>query len=413
MKVLFVSPTGALGGAERVLLAILAALRQARPATHCHLLALAPGPLVERAAELGTETTVLPAPFALQTFGDSRLNAAKQRVRPWLNLAWGSVSLSWQTWEYARRLRRQVRAIDPDVIHSNGIKTHALLWLARLNGIPVLWHVHDFIGRRPMARRMIGRAAGTVAGAIAVSRAVAEDLRQLWPLLPIDVMPNAIDTESFCPGSADPGLLDHLAGLSPRSCLRVGLVATYARWKGHAVFLRAAARLVRLRPDLNVRFYLVGGPIYQTRGSQWDRAELQALARELGVDTGDIGFINFQVDVRPIYRSLDIVVHASTAPEPFGMTIIEAMACGKPVIVARAGGAAEIIRPGIDALGVAPASDVELTAAMIRLLDDAVLRSSLGTSARQAVCERFDRRRLGTQMLELLERVGVDSAAPT
>jgi len=412
MKVLFVSPTGALGGAERVLLAILAALRQARPETRCHLLTLAPGPLVERAAELGAETTVLPAPSALQTFGDSRLDSAKQRVRPLLTLAWSSVSLSWQTWEYVRRLRRQVREIDPDLIHSNGIKAHALLWLARLKGIPVLWHVHDFISRRPVARRILGRAAGTVAGAIAVSRAVAEDLRQLWPRLPIDVMPNAIDTESFCPGSADPILLDRLAGLPPRSCLRVGLVATYARWKGQAEFLRAAARLLRLRPDLDMRFYVVGGPIYQTRGSQWDRAELQALAGQLDI-SGNVGFIDFQADVRPIFRSLDVVVHASTAPEPFGMTIIEAMACGKAVIVAQAGGVAEIIRPGIDALGVAPGSDVELTAAMLRLLDDSVLRSSLGTRARQTVCERFDQRRLGTQILELLDRVGVRSVVPT
>lgn len=395
MKILFLSPTGALGGAERVLLSALAATRQARPATQCHLLSMSPGPLVDHAAELGVQTTVLPAPGGLQSFGDSRLRL--------LSLLWKGIPLSWSAWTYVRQLRRQLREIKPDLIHSNGIKSHALLWLAGSNGVPVLWHVHDFLSRRPLARRVLGRAVGKVAGAIAISNAVAEDLRAQWPQLKVTTLANAIDTRSFCPGSADSALLDQLASLPPRSCLRVGLVATYARWKGQDVYLRAAAQVLRKHPEIPVRFYMIGGPIYQTHGSQFDRAELRGMVQDLGI-RADVGFIDFQLDVRPIYRALDIVVHASTAPEPFGLTIIEAMACGKAVIVAQAGGAAEIIRPGQDALGVPPGEQGALADALFGLLNDAGRRSALGAAARTSICERFDQVRFAAEWIDLIDR---------
>jgi glycosyltransferase involved in cell wall biosynthesis len=394
MKILFLNPTGAIGGAERVLLSALAATRQARPETQCHLLTMSSGPLVERASDLGVQTTVLPAPADLQSFGDSQPRL--------LNLLLRSAPLAWATWRYVRQLRRQLREIEPDLIHSNGIKTHALLWLAGTRGTPVLWHVHDFLSRRSLARRVLGRAIGPVAGAIAISHAVADDLRTLWPQLKVHTVANAIDTQVFCPGPGDPALLDRLANLPPRACLRVGLVATYARWKGQDVFLRAAAQVLRQNPGLPVRFYIVGGPIYQTQGSQFDRAELQRLARHLGT-AGDVGLIDFQMDVRPIYRALDIVVHASTLPEPFGLTIIEAMACGKAVIVAQAGGAAEIIRSGHDALGVPPGDERSLATAISKLLHDEAVRSAIGARGRSNICERYDLVRFGSEWVDIVE----------
>jgi glycosyltransferase involved in cell wall biosynthesis len=393
MKMLFLNPTGAIGGAERVLLSALVATRQAKPQTQCHLLAMSSGPLLERAAELGVQTTILPTPAGLQSFGDSSLS--------YLSLLWKGVPLAFATWRYVRQLRRLLREIKPDLIHSNGIKTHALLWLAGTRGVPVLWHVHDFLSRRSLARRVLGGAVCQVAGAIAVSNAVADDLRTLWPQLKVKTVANAIDTAAFCPGPADPGLLDRLANLAPRSCLRVGLVATYARWKGQGVFLSAAARVLREHPELPVRFYIIGGPIYQTQGSQFSRAELQTLIRQLGMEI-NAGLIDFQLDVRPIYRALDVVVHASTLPEPFGLSIIEAMACGKPVIVAQAGGAAEIIHSGDDALGVAPGDESALFGSISKLLHDPTLRSAMGATARSRVCKHYDLVRFGNEWVNLI-----------
>src|SRR5439155_868330 len=145
------------------------------------------------------------------------------------------------------------------------------------------------------------------------SHAVEADARALLPRLPVAVVPNAVDTDHFAPGPADGRLLDELAGLPAAGAgtVRVGLVATYARWKGHDVFLDAAARLAAERLGPAMRFYVIGGPIYQTHGSQWSEDELRRRAGGLA-DAGRVGYIGFQQDPAAVYRALDVVVHAST-----------------------------------------------------------------------------------------------------
>ena len=106
-----------------------------------------------------------------------------------------------------------------------------------------------------------------------------------------------------------------------------------AQWKGHEIFLRALAMLPR---DLLVRGYVIGGSLYSTRGSQADIAQLRRVADTLSLN-GNVGFTGFVNDPAAAIRALDIVVHASTSPEPFGRVIAEAMACGKPVIMSGSG----------------------------------------------------------------------------
>ena len=191
--------------------------------------------------------------------------------------------------------------------------------------------------------------------------------------------------------------------------LRVGLVATYARWKGQDVFLQAARRVAAALPGREVRFYLVGGPIYQTHGSQWSDDELRRQGADL-LAGSRLGFVGFRHDLPEVYRALDIVVHASTQPEPFGLTIVEAMACGRAVIVARDGGAAELFTPGQDALGVPPGQDGALAAAIIDLVNDPAKRQRLGASARTTAVERFRRDRLGPAVLDAYRSFGVGPA---
>src|SRR5262249_6512275 len=150
---------------------------------------------------------------------------------------------------------------------------HLLTHLARLRRSLVVWHIHDFLTLRPLMARALRWTCGAAQGALAISQAVAQDARHVLRRLPIAVIPNGVDTTRFAPGPCDGRRLDELAGLPPAApdTVRVGLVATYARWKGHEVFLQAAARLAR--EALPVRFYIVGGPIYQTAGSQWSEAE--------------------------------------------------------------------------------------------------------------------------------------------
>ena len=186
--------------------------------------------------------------------------------------------------------------------------------------------------------------------------------------MPVTVVYNAIDTVRFAPGVGDGARLDGLAGLPAalEGTVRVGLVATYARWKGQDLFMMAISRVQSVRP---ARFYIVGGPIYKTAGSQFSEEELRELAGKLGV-ADRLAFVPFQAETADAFRALDVVIHASTHPEPFGRTIVEAMACSRPVVVANAGGASELFTEGKDALGVTPGDPDALAQAMDRLIDN-------------------------------------------
>jgi glycosyltransferase involved in cell wall biosynthesis len=402
MRVLYLSPTAALGGAERVLLSVLSALRDAGSPVQPHLLALADGPLLEHAARLGVAGTALPMPAGLAAVGDSQLTAGAGR-RALLGQALRALPA---TARYLRRLRRHVAALAPDLVHSNGIKTHLLGRLAGLGARPVVWHVHDYYGSRPVVGRLLRWACRGVGCAVAVSESVAEDTRRALPGCPVEVIANAIDVDHFAPAPRDGAWLDARAGLppAPPGTVRVGLVATYARWKGQDVFLEAAGRLLRTEPSAPVRFYVVGGPIYQTRDSQFSEAELRARADGHGL-RGRVGFLGFLDDPAEAYRSLDIVAHASARPEPFGLTIVEAIACGRAVITTGAGGAAELFRHGHDAVGVPPGDAAALAEAVGQLAHDPGQRDRLGTNARRTACGRFGRERLGPQFLAVYQRL--------
>jgi glycosyltransferase involved in cell wall biosynthesis len=402
MRLTFLNPVGVVGGGERVLLAAARQVRRLRPDWPVSAVLAGDGPLAPALAALGAEVVVRPQPAALAGAGDTQLRAGG--VGKLLGLARRAAAAGPAGWGYLRRLRADLRRLGPDVLHSNGLKTHFLAAVATVGLRPplapaVVWHLHDFYSHRPLARRLVGRLRRGVAAAVAISDAVKHDAEPLLPGVPVRVVRNAVDTDHFTPADRDGAELDRLAGLPPAGgVVRVGLVATYANWKGQDVFLDALARVE------GARGYVVGGPIYATAGSQFSREELEARADRLGL-RGRVGFVPFQADPADVYRMLDVVVHASTRAEPFGLTIIEAMACGKAVVVAAAGGAAELFAEGIDGLGHQPGDVAGLADAIRQLAGAADLRRQLGEAARQTAVERFHEDRFGRELVAVYEEI--------
>jgi glycosyltransferase involved in cell wall biosynthesis len=181
--------------------------------------------------------------------------------------------------------------------------------------------------------------------------------------------------------------------------VRVGLLATFARWKGHEVFLEALSLIPR---SLNIRGYIIGDALYQTGGSQYSLNELQKLARKFELKDR-VGFTGFIADSSAAIRSLDIVVHASTQPEPFGLVIVEGMSCSKPVIMSAAGGATELVEDGVTALTHEPGNAAELARQIMLLAGDAELRQRLGDAGRVSVEKRFDNNRTAVELVGLYE----------
>ncbi len=424
-RLLFVSPVGFIGGAERVLLECVRQVRIRKPDWSVTVLLLDEGPLTQAVVELGAKARVVAMPAFLSQRGDSRLiqrdqydasNSVPTSANQGVDHSRGSPKVgdskpslakrifdapmyAVELFGFYRRVKQVFRELQPDLVHSNGLKSHLITSLTRPTSAPVLWHIHDFYSHRPKVQAWIRRLSSKASGCLAISPAVADDIRMVLPGMPVHLLENAVDTERFSPGPAEANELERLASLENTfNGLRVGLIATYANWKGQDVFLKALAGIP------NVRGYIIGGPIYSTGGSQWSEAELRGLAESLGI-TDRIGFIRFQSDPTRLYRSLDIVVHASIRPEPFGLTIIEAMACGRPVVVSDAGGASSLFIEGETGIGHIPGDVDSLRAAIVKLTDDAQLRKRMGSEARSAAKQRFSTDRFGEKLLTIFESI--------
>lgn len=396
MRIAFISVSDQMGGSEAMLLQIASELRRSRPAWALQLILPGSGPLAEASRQIGMDVCVLPMPPSLARLGESGLTGGRRGPAA-LRLVRAALDLP----RYQRRLRQALALFRPDVVHTNGFKAHILAARAGRPGRGLVWHMHEYISGRPITSPLLRRHAARCSVIVANSASVAGDVRTVTGTrAPVQVIYNAVDLDRFAP--TGPAVdLDRLAGLAPApdGTVRVGLVATFSRWKGHDTFFRAIAALPASLP---VRAYVIGGALYDTDGSQYSAAELHGLSAQYGLE-GRVGFAGFVRDADRVMRALDIVVHASTTPEPFGLVIAEAMACGRALVTSATGGAAELVRANEDALTHRPGDTEGLAAAIGALVADPSMRARLGARARAAAVSRFDARRLAAEFAAVYE----------
>ena len=366
------------------------------------------GPLLDRVRALGVQTRLLPLPIRLARLGEAGSGQAAGHFKQ-VQLIGRVTRSAPGALGYTRRLRRLLGQLRPSIIHSNGLKTNLLAGLARPSSCPLVWHIHDYLSGRPVTAWLLRRRERSCNLVLVNSRSVGADVIEAGlGRSKVVCLYNAIDQTRFSP--TGPTLdLDALSGMppSPRGVVRVGIVATFARWKGHETFLQA---LAKMPADLAIRGYVVGDAIYATEGSQYRLQDLRSRARNLGLESR-VGFTGFVSEPAAAMRALDIVVHASTEPEPFGLAIVEAMACGKAVIVSEGGGSGEIIETNVTALSCRPGDSTYLPAQIQRLAVDELRRGQLGTAAVVAA-RRFSRERLVKELLPLYRGLIRNTEAP-
>lgn len=397
-RLVCVTTSGALGGAETSLLTLLGALRAIEPAWRVTVVAPAEGPLLDRCRASGLGAVAVPYPAAMAAIGESGAGGVAGRKVSRTRVALQLASTAAVLWPYLRRLRNELRRQDATIVHSNGVKAHVAASLTLPRGARLVWHLHEYVRSRPSTARLLRRLSRRPAIIVANSDSVAADVRAAFgEARPVRRVHNAVDVELFRPDG--PAIdLAAAAGLPDDTGLvRIGLVATFGRWKGHEVFLEAIARVAS---EERVRAYIIGGPVYQTAGSQCSLEELETRAAKLGL-RGMVGFTGHLTDVPAALRALDIVVHASTHPEPFGMVIAEAMASGRAVVAVRAGGASELFDDGVDALGHRMGDAEDLARQLRRLLRDRAFRESLGTAARASAERRFSAARMAAEFRQV------------
>jgi glycosyltransferase involved in cell wall biosynthesis len=196
----------------------------------------------------------------------------------------------------------------------------------------------------------------------------------------IQTVHNAVDTDYFDPDKPLEARASIRAQFGiPDSAPLVGIAARMNPWKGHYELIGAASLLRDTFPDLHVM--ILGANVPEMR------ADFERKAAEGGV-ADRVHFGGFQSDVRPFLHEFDLFVHPSYG-EPFGLSIVEAMAMRKPVVECGTGGVPEIITHGKDGWLVEERSSQAVADAITTLLDNRDLCRKIGASARQTVRERF------------------------
>lgn len=374
-----------LGGAERSLLEYLRHVQKNTQDSVDLLLPKNEGPLITEARKLGIEPSILPFPSAL-------LQQSRHvgRLRFLLSTACAiPASLL-----YLARLTLYFRRSAPAVVYTSGLKCHVLGSLAGfLSGRPVVWHLRDHIP--PGSLRWLLRALHTVLPRLRI----AANSKSTADCVPFASRPfvvyNGIDPEQFA--FARTKQLHVELNLNPSTKI-IGIVGVLARWKGQTEFLRMARKLLDHHEQLH--FVVVGDQIYDTSGDVGYRESLLALASELGI-ASQVSFLGFRMDTVNIIQSLDVLVHASVRPEPFGRVIIEALACGTPVTASALGGPIEILLPGQDGL-LHAAGNVEQMATNVEKLLAEDFSQALAARGREKVLRSFTHAAYATSLHEFV-----------
>jgi len=273
-----------------------------------------------------------------------------------------------------------IRQVEPQLVHLNDVVcvSRPGILAARRAGVPALCHLRALAWRNHFDRWL----SHSLQGYICISQAVERHQRRLGGRTsPCWVVYNGVDLSLF-EGLPSRGEVRTALGFSAEHFI-IGCVGRLVPWKGQHVLLRALAELAPHYPQLRVLF--VGAPEAHSRGYE---DELKRLAHELRV-ASQVSWLGFRDDVPRLLRGMDLLVHASVAPEPFGRVLIEGMAAGVPVIGTAAGAVPEIIRDGETGLLVPPGDVQALARAILRALSAPEERALWVQKAHEEVAEKF------------------------
>jgi len=277
-------------------------------------------------------------------------------------------------------LVRLLKEEKPDLVHlCNGFNANldaiVAAWLTR---IPCVCHVKGF-EKYSWLSRLFARTVGVGICMTAAVRQRCE--QQRINAKRMTVIYDGLDVEGFRP-TRDYFAVRSELGI-PLEVPLVGIVGNIQRWKGQAVVLEAVREVRSVMPE--IRCLIVGGV---HRGGAEYAQELYRYVEEHGLNNNVI-FTGFRNDIEDVVSTMDVIIHASINPEPFGRVILEGMALGKPVIATDIGGVPEFVQHGVTGQLVPPRDPKALADAIVELLRDRLRRDRLGNNGRLAVLQRF------------------------
>lgn len=351
-RTLYLSPVYKIAGAE---MSLLGMLRNINREVFEPLVALSgPGPLVERIARLGVETVIIP----------------QQKLKPMNPLPYLKTVFS---------LVNLIRTRQIDLIHSNiGLSNQYGVVAARLTDIPIICHIRDILSKRSFRRMFLGYSDVLIANSHAVASSYAKYVAKSQKVV---VIHNGVDLKEFSPICTKSGVFRRKLGL-PDDAFIVGHIARICPEKGQHTLIDAMARVAKTHSEV---YALIAGNIADHISDAF-LMSLKQRVREQGLCERII-FTGFVDNIIELYADLDLVILPSLF-EPFGRTLIEAMAMEKPVIAAAVGGPLEVVVEGETGFLVPPNDPDKLAEALLKILQDKELAKRLGENGKERV-KRF------------------------
>jgi glycosyltransferase involved in cell wall biosynthesis len=286
--------------------------------------------------------------------------------------------------------------MQPDILHAHNMhyfsKVHAetLQAMAKSHGIPLILTAHNVWDELLFMELTNNIAWDHI---IAVSHFIKKELIGIGvDDRKITVVHHGIDQTRFHPGLKPGNILQRYPQLKNKKVIfhpaRIGLA------KGCDTSIKAMSLVKFRHPDAIL--VLAGSKNIIDWGStqQKDIAYMVNLIKYFNLEENVLIDSYNLDDIKKIYAASDICLYPSTSSEPFGLTMLEAMALAKPIIVTNMGGMPEVIQDGINGY-VVPVRDFELIATKINtLLDDDKLRNRLGYTGRQMVDSQYTKERV-------------------
>ncbi|MFD2262493.1 glycosyltransferase family 4 protein [Lacibacterium aquatile] len=286
----------------------------------------------------------------------------------------------WTIWRNISRLADLIKAENVDIVHA---RSRAPAWsayfAARRTGRPFVTTVAFNSAKRKINRFKKFYSSIMARGDLVIANSyyTAENVRANFgvPDVRVRVIPRGINLDIFDPAAVSPERIIQLAQAwrLDAGVPVVMMPARITRAKGHATLIQAMAQVARP----GVQCLMVG-----TDGGKEDlRQELEKLATECGVG-GTVRFVGDCRDMAAAYMLADVVVSASTEPESFGRTLVEAQAMGRVVVATDHGGARETVVEGQSGWLVPPGDVMEMANALrTALVLPAAVRAAMGAKA--------------------------------
>ncbi len=301
----------------------------------------------------------------------------------------------------ALQLARVVRSTGADVIHlGNGVRANFDGILAgAMTGTPVICHVKGF--EKYSGRERWG--ARRLSCLVSMTEAIATHCRQHGVVAPDNrVIYDAVDLAWLAPQRSPREVRDELGVAVDAPMLLIS--GNIQEWKGQAVLVEALGEIAERHPTA---VCLMAGGVHRAGEAYADA--MRKRIDDLGLGSR-VKLLGFRDDIPDLIHAVDVVVHASVRPEPFGRVILEGMLAGKLVIATEAGGVLELIEDEATGRLVPPGDVAALADALDRSLSDLQQSAAIGARAKAWASEKFSLAHHAEQMTELFERTHKNGA---